>query len=98
MQAWRIYCGQRDRDGRLIDARAIRRFLRHVVGTKFASFTILRTAGVWQHTSEPSIVIEILASGATAARQVAEVASEYKRRFRQQAVLIVRSTVQSTRM
>jgi hypothetical protein len=95
MQAWRIYCGRRTSDGALIGRRALRDFLQRTVLPRFASCTVHEAAGFWGGVAEPSVVIEVMTSASDAITDVEAVAIAYKRRFRQDAVLIAHSTIRS---
>jgi Uma2 family endonuclease len=95
MRAWRIYCGRRRSKGRPVTEAELRSFINSSIRPRFDAFTIQRARGYWQATSEPSFVIEIVHPSDSAQANVAEIAADYKRRFGQDAVLIVRSDVQS---
>jgi hypothetical protein len=71
-------------------------FLREVVTPRFpAGLTILRAEGQWREgdgrvVREDSLVLEVLhPAGPAADADLREIAEEYKRRFRQEAVLRV---------
>lgn len=93
MRAWRIYCGRRRPRGQPVTERELRSFINTSIRPRFGAFTIQRVRGYWQAMSEASFVIEIVHPSDSADPGVTEIAEDYKRRFRQDAVLIVRSEV-----
>jgi hypothetical protein len=95
MQAWRIYCGRGRRDGRSVSPADIKAFIDASVRPRFSSFTLHRADGFWQFGHEASVIIEIVTSRQRADKAVHRIAADYKRTFDQDAVLVVRSRVQS---
>lgn len=95
MRAFRIYCGRGRVGGRSVSNTELRRFIKESVRPRFEAFTIQRIRGYWRKTSEPSLVIEIINPPEPAHHAVSEIAAEYKRRFGQEAVLVVGNEVQS---
>ena len=79
-------------------------FVERVVTPRFpAGLTILEATGQWQGRDkrvnrESSRVVEIIhADSRGAARRIAEIASEYKARYRQESVLIARARIEVCR-
>src|ERR1700704_2155042 len=95
MQAWRIYCGRRRRDGRSVSPTDVRAFIDASVRPRFSSFTLHAANGFWRFGHEPSVIIEIVTNRKRADEAVHRIAADYKRRFDQEAVLVVRNRVQS---
>jgi hypothetical protein len=76
-------------------------FVDTVVTPRFpAGLTIVEATGQWQSrdkrvSRESSRVLEIIHEGSPdASRRIVEIASEYKRRYRQESVLIARGRVE----
>ena len=65
-----------------------------IVGARFSGFTILTGTGYWQSTSEPTLVIEIVAPE-DRGPEVYDAAEEILRHNEQQAVLVVTVPVTS---
>lgn len=89
-----IYFGRNRPDGGTVSDAEWRAFLDEVVTPKFPDgFTVIAATGQWKGQSgaverEPSAILALLHTGSEADRAaVAAVAAEYKRRFRQEAVL-----------
>ena len=89
-----VYFGRNRPDGGVVSDAEWQRFLDEVVTPRFpAGLTVVEATGQWKGRSgvveqERSEIVTVFHSGDTAARSaVAEVAVEYKRRFRQEAVL-----------
>jgi Uma2 family endonuclease len=95
MRAWRIYCGRGRANGRSVSETEMRAFVNRSIRPRFDAFTIQRVRGYWRRESEPSFVIEIVHSSDTAHQKVAEIANEYKRRFGQDAVLVIDNHVKA---
>jgi hypothetical protein len=79
-------------------------FVEHVVTPRFPEgLTIVEATGQWQGrdkrvSRESSRVVEIIhAESRDAARRVTEIAAEYKRRYRQESVLIARAPIEVCR-
>ena len=94
-----VYFGRNRPDGGTVSDREWQEFLDEVVTPKFpAGLTVVDATGQWRGQSgvveqERSEIVTVFHAGDEAARQaVAAVASEYKRRFRQEAVLRERSS------
>jgi len=92
----RLYFGRNIPGGGTVGDSAFASFVDQVVTPRFpAGLTILRADGQWrgengQVEREQSIVIEIVhPTGPAAEADLREIAEEYKRRFRQEAVLRV---------
>jgi hypothetical protein len=88
------YFGRNRPDGGVVSDDEWRRFLDEVVTPRFPSgLTVVEATGQWRGETglveqERSELVTLLHDGGEAARQsVTEVAAEYKRRFRQEAVL-----------
>jgi len=93
-----VYFGRNLPDGGTVTDGEWQEFLDVVVTPKFPNgFTVLEGTGQWKGRSgvverERSAIVTFLHTGSVADRDaVAEVAGEYKRRFRQEAVLRERS-------
>ena len=89
-----VYFGRNRPDGGTVSDAEWQRFLNEVVTPRFpAGLTVVEAVGQWRGESgtveqERSEVVTLLHAGDEPARRaVAEVAAEYKRRFRQEAVL-----------
>ncbi|HSE27251.1 MAG TPA: DUF3574 domain-containing protein [Gemmatimonadales bacterium] len=89
-----VYFGRNRPDGGVVSDAEWRDFLDEVVTPRFpAGLTVVAAAGQWRGASgaverERAEVLTVLHAGDGASRAaVAEVVAEYKRRFRQEAVL-----------
>lgn len=89
-----VYFGRNRPDGGTVSDAEWRGFLDEVVTPRFpAGLTVMEAAGQWRGASgaverERAEVLTLLHDGGIPARTaVAEVVAEYKRRFRQEAVL-----------
>jgi hypothetical protein len=89
-----VYFGRNRPGGGVVSDEEWGRFLDEVVTPRFPSgLTVVEATGRWRGESgvveqERSEIVTVLHDGGEAARQsVAELAAEYKRRFRQEAVL-----------
>ena len=94
-----VYFGRNRPEGGVVSDGEWRSFLDQVVSPRFPSgLTVVEATGQWQAGSgaieqERSEIVTLLHNGNEAARQsVAAIAAEYKRRFRQEAVLRERMT------
>jgi hypothetical protein len=92
----RLYFGQSIPGGDSVSAEAWTSFLRDVVTPRFPQgLTVWRAEGQWLEQSgvlarEPVVVVEIIHRGGLAVDSALEnIVAEYKRRFRQEAVLRV---------
>jgi hypothetical protein len=90
----RLYLGRNIPGGGTVGDSALAAFVDQVVTPRFpAGLTILRGDGQWRGANgqverEASVVIEIVhPAGPAAEADLREIADEYKRRFRQEAVL-----------
>lgn len=101
-QAWisdRLYFGRGIPGGGTVSDTEWAAFLRDVVTPRFpGGITVLQGEGQWRGADggvvqEPSFVLDLIhAPGAGADVAVNEIAAEYKRRFRQEAVMRVRAS------
>lgn len=87
----RIFCGLSIPGGGTVSQQDIDTFIVEVVEPRFPQgFTTWRAQGRWRGGSEETMVIEILHPlDARLAEAVREIADEYRRRFKQEAVLRV---------
>jgi Protein of unknown function (DUF3574) len=96
MPEFKIYCGRHRSTGRAVSDAELRAFITQAVESRFESFTVQHVEGHWRATSEPSIIIGIVGRSRGTRASIAAVAREYKNRFNQEAVLVVRNEVTST--
>ena len=102
--AWldRLYLGRSIEGRDAVTEQDWERFLHEAVVPRFPDgFTVLRGEGRWRGAdtteAERSFVLEIVHAGdSTASARVLEVAREYRVRFRQQAVLRVRTAADTS--
>jgi Protein of unknown function (DUF3574) len=94
-----LYLGTATPDG-VVDAAEWTRFLQQSVTPRFPEgLTVWQASGQWRGADgkiveEPSHVLNLVHAGDSASeRKVEEIASEYKSRFRQEAVLRTRTAV-----
>lgn len=87
----RLFCGRSIPDGGEVSDQEVERFLDEVVTPRFPEgFTSWTAVGNWQGDEEPTLVLEFVHPyGHDFDRKVREIAEEYRRQFRQQAVLRV---------
>lgn len=87
----RLLCGRSIPGGGEVTDADLTRFLEEVVTVRFPEgFSVFQGQGHWRGGNEEMFVIEIIHPVNEAAdRKVAEIAEEYRVRFRQQAVLRV---------
>jgi hypothetical protein len=87
----RLFCGLSIPGGGTVSDAEIEAFIAEVVEPRFPQgFTMWRARGRWQGGSEEVMVLEIVRPrDAQRDRAIAEIADEYRRRFRQEAVLRV---------
>jgi len=85
----RLFCGLSIPGGAAVSQAELDAFVAEVVEPRFPQgFTMWRARGEWKGGSEDVVVFEFLRpAGAELDRAVVEIAGEYKRRFRQEAVL-----------
>lgn len=104
-EAWiadRLFFGRSIPGGGTVSEQEWAAFLRDVVMPRFpAGLTVWRAQGQWMNTGgevqgEDVIVVEVLhPPGAQADAALEEIAREYRRRFRQDAVLHVRTAAEA---
>ena len=87
----RLFCGLSIPGGGTVSQEELDAFIVEVVEPRFPQgFTMWRAQGRWRGGSEETVVLEILHPlNERLARAVGEIADEYKRRFKQEAVLRV---------
>lgn len=92
----RLFCGLAIPGGGMVSDEEWKTFVREIVTPRFpAGFTVWRAEGQWRGNDgdtvrEPVMVIEILhPMDAALDQRMVEIADEYRRRFRQEAVLRV---------
>lgn len=87
----RLFCGRSIPDGGEVTDADVDRFLDEVVTPRFPEgFTSWTAVGNWRGEEEKTLVLEFLHPyGREFDEKVREVAAEYRRRFRQQAVMRV---------
>ncbi len=87
----RLFCGRSIPDGGEVTDAEVDRFLDEVVTPRFPEgFTSWTAVGNWRGVEERTLVLEFLhPHGRELDEKVREVAAEYRRRFRQQAVMRV---------
>lgn len=87
----RLFCGRSIPGGGEVTDADVERFLDEVVTPRFPEgFTSWTAVGNWRGEEEKTLVVEFLHPyGRELDEKVREVAAEYRRRFRQQAVMRV---------
>ena len=87
----RLFCGLEIPGGGMVSEAELKQFLDEVVVPRFPEgFTVYRAEGVFRGGHEPSFVIEIIHKPESRfEREVEEIGEEYRKRFRQIAVLRV---------
>jgi len=87
----RLYCGLSIPGGGTVSEADVETFVEEVVTPRFpGGFTIWRAEGLWKGGHEPSLIVEILHPyDATIDAKVREIAEEFRKRFRQEAVMRV---------
>ena len=91
----RLYMGRNIPGGGTVDDAAWSAFVQEVVTPRFPDgFTVWSADGQWRGASgvverERVMVLEVYHDSPDAARRIGEIAAEYRRRFRQEAVLRV---------
>lgn len=87
----RLFCGLSIPEGGTVSQGELDTFISEVVATRFPDgFTVWRARGHWHGGNEESLVIEIIhPRDAQSEAKVRAIADEYRRRFRQHAVLRV---------
>src|SRR5688572_6397700 len=87
----RLFCGLSIPGGGTVSQEELDTFIRDVVEPRFPQgFTMWRARGMWRGGSEEVMVLEILHPlNARLGESVAEIAEEYRVRFKQEAVMRV---------
>jgi len=87
----RLFCGLSIPGGGTVSQEELDAFVAEVVEPRFPQgFTMWRAQGRWRGGSEETMVLEILHPlDERLARLIGEIADEYRRRFKQEAVLRV---------
>jgi len=86
----RLFLGLEIPGGGSVSEGELRTFIDEVVVPRFPGFTVYRVDGVFEGKREPSLVIEIIHKPESRLeREVEEIGEEYRKRFRQTAVLRV---------
>lgn len=87
----RLFCGRSIPGGGEVTDADIDKFVAEVVTPRFPEgFTMWTATGNWEGTEEPTLVLEFLHPyGRRYDDEVREIADEYRRRFRQEAVMRV---------
>jgi hypothetical protein len=87
----RLFCGRSIPDGGAVTDADVEKFFEEVVTPRFPEgFTSWTATGNWRGDEETTLVLEFLHPyGRDFDRKVREIADEYRRRFRQQAVMRV---------
>jgi hypothetical protein len=87
----RLFCGLSIPGGGTVSQQDLETFIAEVVEPRFPQgFTMWRAQGRWRGGSEETMVLEIIHPlDARLAEAVGEIANEYRRRFKQEAVLRV---------
>lgn len=87
----RLFCGLSIPGGGTVSQQELDAFVAEVVEPRFPQgFTMWRAQGRWRGGSEETMVLEIIHPlDARLAAAVGEIADEYRRRFKQEAVLRV---------
>jgi len=87
----RLFCGLSIPGGGTVSQADVDRFVEEIVEPRFPEgFTIWRARGEWRGGSEEVVILEIVhPAHLRLDRSVQEIAQEYRRRFRQEAVLRV---------
>lgn len=86
----RLFCGRSIPGGGEVTDDEVRQFLDEFVTPRFPGFTSWTAIGSWQGEEEKTLVLEFIHPyGRGYEEKVREIAEEYRRRFRQQAVMRV---------
>jgi len=87
----RLFCGLSIPGGGTVAQAEVDAFIAEVVEPRFPEgFTVWRARGEWRGGSEETVIIEVVHPARVEHdRAVREIAQEYRRRFRQEAVLRV---------
>ena len=87
----RLFCGRSIPGGGEVSDADIDRFVAEVVTPRFPEgFTMWTATGSWEGKEEPTLVLEFLHPyGRRFDDEVREIAEEYRKRFRQEAVMRV---------
>jgi Protein of unknown function (DUF3574) len=86
----RLFCGRAIPGGGEVTDADVDRFLDEIVTPRFPAFTSWTATGNWHGDEETTLVLEFIHPyGRDYDRKVQEIAEEYRRRFRQEAVMRV---------
>jgi hypothetical protein len=86
----RLFCGRSIPGGGEVTDADVDRFLDEVVTPRFPGFTSWTATGSWHGAEEKTLVLEFIHPyGREFDEKVREIAEEYRRRFRQEAVMRV---------
>lgn len=86
----RLFCGRSIPGGGEVTDADVAQFLDEVVTPRFPGFTSWTAVGSWKGEEEKTLVLEFLHPyGREADTKVREIAEEYRKRFRQEAVMRV---------
>ena len=86
----RLFCGRSIPDGGEVTDADVDRFLDEVVTPRFPGFTSWTATGNWKGDEEKTLVLEFIHPyGREFDEKVREIAEEYRKRFRQEAVMRV---------
>lgn len=86
----RLFCGRSIPGGGEVTDGEVQQFLDEFVTPRFPGFTSWTAIGSWQGEEERTLVLEFIHPyGRGYDEKVREIAEEYRRRFRQQAVMRV---------
>lgn len=89
----RLFCGLAIPDGAAVSDEQLAAFITEVVEPRFPEgFSVMRARGHWRGGYEDTVVFEFVRpADARLEQAVAEIAEAYRTRFRQEAVLRVRT-------
>ncbi|MGN6182325.1 MAG: DUF3574 domain-containing protein [Thermoanaerobaculia bacterium] len=92
----RLYCGLSIPAGGNVSQQEMERFIEEIVEPRFPiGFTVWRAKGQWKGGDEEVMILEFVHPNEPgASKKIAEIATEYRTRFHQEAVL--RVTVPAT--
>ena len=86
----RLFCGRSIPDGGQVTDADVEKFLDEIVTPRFPGFTSWTAIGNWKGEEETTLVLEFIHPyGRSYDEKVREIAEEYRKRFRQQAVMRV---------
>jgi hypothetical protein len=91
----RLFCGRSIPGGGVVSDEELTAFIAEVVEPRFPEgFSVMRGRGHWRGGDEDAVIFEFVRPvDARQERAVAEIAEAYRTRFRQEAVLRVRTRV-----